>query len=212
MKPTVFLLFVAALLVFPLVGADAPRIVFAKSFPGSTPAYLEIALERDGSAVYKDAPDDEAPLKFRLSEPDTTAIFQIAEKLSKFQRPIESGLPVAKMGEKTFRWEEGSVRHEQKFNYSEDLDAKALLDWFERISESEQRLIDLQRTARFDKLGVNQVLLQLEVAWDKKRLVAVDQFLPMLERVAKNETYLNMARERAAYLADAFRGKPKAEE
>ena len=194
-------------------GADgnAPRIVYSKSFPGSVPPYAEIIVERDGSAVYKDAPDDEQPMKFHLSEADTTEIFTLAAKLDKFTRKLESGLKVANMGVKTYRWEEAGTKNEQKFNYSEDLDAHALQDWFEKIAESEQHLISLERAARFDKLGVNKVLVQLEYAWDRKRLVAVDQYLPMLERVAKNEAYLNMARERAAYLADVFRGKPKAE-
>ena len=191
--------------------AAAPSLFYSKSFPGSSPPYMEIHLEQDGSAVYKDAPNDEQPLQFKLSETDTAAIFQLAEKLEKFTRPIESGLKVANMGMKTFRWEDGGSKSEQKFNYSQDLDAQALLDWFEKIAESEEYLGRLDRAVHFDKLGVNQVLLQLELAFDKKRLLAVDQFVPMLERVAKNESFLNMARERAAYLADAFRGKVKTE-
>jgi hypothetical protein len=35
--------------------------------------------------------------------------------------------------------------------------------------------------------------------------VAVDQFLKWLDRVTKNESYLNMARERASRLAETFR-------
>ena len=72
-------------------------------------------------------------------------------------------------------------------------------------------LINLEKTARFDRLGVNHALLQLEVAWDKKRIVAPEQFLKMLDRVAKNEAYLHMARDRAARLAEVIRGPKKAE-
>ncbi len=39
---------------------------------------------------------------------------------------------------KTFRWEDGAETSEQKFNYSLDENAKALDDWFEAITESEQ--------------------------------------------------------------------------
>lgn len=211
MNPAFRLFATVALASFALAGADAPRLVYTKSFPRSNPPYMEIQVERDGSAVYKETPDDDQPLKFRLRESETGELFALAARLDKFTRKLESGLPVARMGDKTFRWEEGATRNQQTFNYSEDPDAHTLQDWFERIAESEQYLIDLERTARFDKLGVNQVLLRMEVAWEKKRLVAVDQFLPMLERVANNDSYLNMARERAAYLADTFRGKPKSE-
>jgi hypothetical protein len=109
------------------------------------------------------------------------------------------------MGEKSFRWENGDEKHEVKFNYTTDVPAQALLDWYEKIVESEIYLIDLERTARYDVLGVNESLLQLENGYDKKRLVSVEQYLPMLDRIVKNEKYMNMARERAARLADTFR-------
>jgi hypothetical protein len=138
-------------------------------------------------------------------------MFALAEKLGHFRRPLESGLNVAKMGQKTFRWTDGAVRQQTEFNYTQDLDGQALHDWFERISESSLHLIDLERAARFDRMGVYKVLLQLEASWDRKRLVAVDQYLKLLDRIAQNDIYLNMARERAAKLADAFRNPPKAQ-
>ena len=85
-----------------------------------------------------------------------------------------------------------------------------LLDLFERISETEQKFIELDRAVHFDKLGVNQAVLQVEVTYERKRLVAPQQFLPLLDRIAKNESYLHMARERAASLADAFRNNQSA--
>jgi hypothetical protein len=182
-----------------------PHIFYSKSFPGSVPAYLEITLEKSGDGVYKEAPDDEQPLKFKLGQKATAEIFNLAEKLGHFSRPLESGLPVAKMGEKTFRWVDGAKNPEQKFNYTTDLDAQALQGWFEKMTETEQHLIALERTVRFDKLGVNKALLQMQAAIERDRLVALDQFLPWLDRVAKNDSYLNMARERAASLADAIR-------
>jgi hypothetical protein len=188
--------------------AEAPRIVYSKTFPGSTPAYIAITLERSGAGEYKEAPDDENPLEFQIKPKETDEIFALAEKLGKFTRKLESPAKVANMGMKAFRWEEGTVRNEVKFNFSEDLDARALHDWFERISESEQHLISLERTAKYEKLGVNRALLLLEAALARNRLVALDQYLPMLDRVAKNETYLNMARERARRLAEYIRTPP----
>ncbi len=196
-----------------VAAAQAPRVSFTKSFPGSVPAYVSIDVDQDGSAVYKEAPNDEYPLKFKLDAEDAAAIFQLADKLGRFTREIESGLKVANMGLKTFRWTEGDRKNEVKFNYSLDEDAKALADWFERISETEQGFVRLERAVKYDKLGVHQSLLSFEVSWDKKRICAPEQFLPLLDRVAKNDTYLHMARERAAHLADVIRARkaPKAE-
>jgi hypothetical protein len=166
---------------------------------------MEILIEHNGEVSYKEAPDDNQPLKFRLAESDTKEMFDLAEKLGNFGRPLEAPLKVAFMGMKTFRFENGSEKKEVKFNYSEDPDAHLLLDCFERIAETEQYLINLERAAKYDKLGVDRALLLIQSAFDHKRLVAPQQLLPMLDRIAKNETYMHMDRERAAGLGDAIR-------
>lgn len=187
-----------------------PRLVYSKSFPGSVPPWVQITLERDGKAVYKESPDDEQPLKFEMSTDETSQIYGLAEKLEYFKNPLESGLKVANMGMKTFRWEDGAKSQEQKFNYSQDETARALQDWFEKMTESEQLFIAVERAVRYDKLGANKALLQLQAAMERGRLVGAAQFLPMLDRVIKNESFLHMARERAGALADSIRNpKPK---
>ncbi len=188
-----------------LAGADAPRVVYSKSFPGSTPAFVSITVEKSGAALYKEEADDPNPVKLQIEEPDAAQIFELAARLDFFKRPLESPLKVANTGLKTFRFENGSEASEVKFNFSQDQDARALLDWFERISESSQCLISLQRAAKYDKLGVMKALLNVEAERDRKRLVAEREFLPMLDRIAKNETFLHMARARAASLADSIR-------
>jgi len=194
-----------ALLAIPLIAGE-PVITFSKSFPGSVPPYVEISIDKSGAAQYKEDPKDDNPLKFQLPSDETTAIFSLGDRLNHFSRPVESGLKVANMGTKTFRYDPGDgASHEVKFNYSEDPEAKTLLDWFERISETERALIDLERAVRFDKLGVQDAILRIEVTRDQKRLIAEQQFLPLLDRVVKNESYLHMARERAAALSESIR-------
>jgi hypothetical protein len=188
-----------------LGAAELPKILYTKSFPGSVPAFTSISIDRQGRCEYKEAADDENPLVVKLSPADTDAIFTLAEKLGYFARPLESGLKVAMTGIKTFRYRNGPQSHEVKFNYSQDPDAQALLEWFERIAETEQRFIALERAAKYDKLGVNQELLYLQISCDRKRLVAPEQFLPLLDRIAKNETYIHMARARAASIAESIR-------
>ena len=199
---------------FSAIGAGpeaSPRLTFSKSFPGSQPPWEEIILDRKGAGQYKEDPKDEDPLKFQLTDAESSQIFELADKLDHFARPLESKLKVANMGMKTFRYEaDGQAKPaEVKFNFSEDPDAKALADWFERMAESERSLIKLETAVRFDKLGVQDAILAVEILRDQKRLLAATQFLPMLDRVAKNESYLHIARERAAALADSIRAVPK---
>jgi len=201
------LAFLAAVSV--LTAADAPRLIYSKSFPGSNPPWIEITVEKTGAGQYKDDPKDDDPLKFQLRETEAAQMFSLAGKLDHFSRRLESGLKVANMGMKTFRYEDGGKVSEAKFNYSEDADARALTDWFEHIAETERSLMNLEKAVRFDKLGVQDAILQIEILRDQNHLVSPQQFLPMLDRVAKNEIFLHMARERAANLGDWIRTLPK---
>ncbi len=184
---------------------DSERIVYSKSFPGSTPPWVEITLDKSGATVYKEDPKDENPLEFRIAPDEVTRVFGLAGELNHFTYPLEAHVKVANMGLKTFRYDDGRTPHEVKFNYTENPDARALNDWFEQAIDTERALIELERTVRYDKLGVQDAILRIEVVQDQKRLVAPQQFLPLLDRVAKNESYLHMARERAAALAEKIR-------
>jgi len=199
-----------SLLAIAVSAADLPKLIYSKSFPGSMPAYTAITIDKEGSGTYKEAVDDDSPLLFKLTPKETGELFALAEKLGRFTRKLESGLKVAMLGIKTFRYENGPEKNEVKFNYSLDLDAQKLLDWFERISDTEQLFIVLERAVKFDKLGVNQALLELETARDHKRLVSPQQFLPLLDRIVKNESFMHMSRTRAAALAEDFRRAPEA--
>jgi hypothetical protein len=205
MKRLLWLAAIAAL----AFGADAPRVSYTKSFPGSDPAYMAITVDKGGAATYREAKDEE-PERFQLESDAVRAIFDLADKLDRFKRPLESGLKVARTGDKIFRWENGAEASESKFNYSLDENARLLQDWFERISESERALMNLGRAMRFDKLGVNDAVLRVDTLWSQKHLVGREQFLPLLDRVAKNEAFVNLARDRAARLADALRAAGKA--
>jgi hypothetical protein len=175
----------------------------SKSFPGSVPAYSEVRVDGDGNCQYREDAKDEDPLKFKISQEDRNALWELVDKLGHFTRPLESGLKVARMGDKTFRWEKTEV----SFNYSEDENAKSLLDWYEKICETERAFILLETAAKYDKLGVEKALLQLEISWDNNRIVAPEQMYPMLDRITKNEGFMHMARSRAANLADRMRNK-----
>ena len=193
------------LLAVPLVAAEAPRLFYSKSFPGSSPAYVEITVDKSGAVEYREAPGEDNPVKFKLKDAENEEVFGLAEKLGHFNHPVESGLKVAFMGTKTFGWQEGPEKSEVKFNYSQDPSAQALLDWFERMAESAQRGIELERAVKYDRLGVVNALLQLQISMDKKRVVGAEMYLPMLDRVIKNESFMHTARERASEIAEAIR-------
>jgi hypothetical protein len=68
------------------------------------------------------------------------------------------------------------------------------------------------RSAKYDRLGVDKALRQIWSAMDRKRLVALEQFLPTLDRIANNESYMHTARAKAAELGETIRkGTPAAQ-
>lgn len=176
-----------------------PKIVFTKSFPASTPPYESISVERSGALEYKESPTDDHPVTAKLSETETNSLFDMAQKLQYFREPLESGLKVANTGKKTFRYEDGAQpATEAVFNYSTNQIAQQLLDKFEEIASSERAYLDLDRTVHFDRLGVNDALAEVESLLIHRRLSAPEQFLPLLNRISSHESFMLIARDRAA--------------
>ena len=184
-------------------------ITYQKSFPGSSPAFVKIDVQESGEAEYNDDPKSENPVHFQVTAPDRAMLKELAQKLDNFKRPLESPAKVAFMGMKTFHFDNGTEQHEAKFNYSEDPDARALADWFEKVIETEQERLELETSARFEKLGVEKALLRIEISWENKRLIAPEQFLPMLDKIQRSESYMHMARSHAAGLSEHIRGTVK---
>jgi hypothetical protein len=194
-----------ALAVASLHAAPGARLLYSKSFPNSLPAYFQVTLQKDGAAEYAEAVDDTDPLRFKLSEGEAAEIFGLAERLGFFNRPLETSRKVAFMGAKTLRYEDGERKSEVKFNFSEDSQAQAIVEWFERMGQAARDRIELERAARFDKLGVYPAVLALQSDINRKRVAALDQFLPILDKIAGNEAYMHTARQRAAEMADSIR-------
>jgi hypothetical protein len=188
-----------------LAGADGPRLFYSKSFPGSTPAYFQVSVDKAGQVLYAEEPEDADPVKFQLPERDVNEMFSLADKLDRFKRSIEGKAKVAFMGDKVLRFEDGLEKTETKYNYTDDVSARGLSDWFERIGESARYRLDLDKTAKYDKLGVFKALASLRDALEQKRIVAPEQYLPTLDRIAKNQSYMHAARERAAEIAESIR-------
>jgi len=190
--------------------AGTSKLTFTKSFPGSVPAYVCLDIDRSGEVSYKEAAHDDQPVKAQLTETEAAALFTMAEGLHYFKSPLESGLKVANTGKKTFRYEdENGAATEATFNYSTNETAQQLLDRFEQIAESERAYSELDRTMRYDKLGVNDALAEIESLWVRKQLAAPQQFIPLFTRIATHESFMHLVRDRAARLKDEFQsGSP----
>lgn len=186
--------------------STSPRIAFVKEFPGSVPDYYSVSVAQGGEAIYSTAPDDPKPVRFKISPELTEALFHAAERLDNFKDAhFETKRRVASMGKKTLRYEGSGQRYEASFNYSDNPDVMVLAQVFEKIGRSEQDLVDLDRATHYDRLGVNAALAQVEMAMNRRELVEAQQFAPVLEAIAGDSRFLNIARQRAGRLLDRIR-------
>jgi hypothetical protein len=185
-------------------GASAnDRIYFSKSFPKSVPAYFEVEVAQSGKVLYREAPGEQDPVEFQLGANETASVFESAEKLERFRIELNLNRKVAFTGDKVFRFVSATgEKSEAKFVYTENPEALKLLAWFEKAGETERHLIELERVVQFDHLGVNKRLLQFQISLEKDRIVAPAQFLPILEKIASQKKIVQLARSRAAGLAE----------
>ena len=188
--------------------SSEPTITFRKVFKTSYPEFVEIKVKQNGTGSYdiRQLDDEASPQPFEIGAPLAQKIFDLAGKLHEFQGvDLEVHRRLANLGEKTFRYEKGGDAHETTFNYTLDPTATQLLSVFEGLSRQETDLSDLQRTMRYDRLGVNDVVLQIQADYDNKQLPEPDRFLALLDQLAGDAKFIDIARDRARTLAGRIR-------
>ena len=193
----------------PAVGPNGATITFRKVFKTSYPEFVEIKVTDAGSGTYdiRQLDEEANPQPLEVGTALAQRIFQLAAALRDFQGvDIDVHRRIANLGQKTFRYEKGGEAHEVTFNYTLNDSASQLLDIFEGIAREETDLSDLQRTARYDRLGVNDVLIQVESDYSKKLLPEPSRLLPTLDEIASDQKIIDLARERARSLAGRIRG------
>jgi len=207
-------LLLLALLVLPVCRAGSAvggaTITFRKVFKSSYPEFVEIKLDESGSGTYdiRQLSDDPSPQPMKVGASLAEKIFDLTAKLHNFNGiDLEMHRRIANLGEKTFRYDRGTETHSVTFNYTTDRSAEQLLDIFEGLSRQQTDLSDLIRTMHYDRLGVNDVLLQVQKDYERKLLPEPEALLPSLDQLASDSHYLDIARERARTLAAHIRSQ-----
>jgi hypothetical protein len=196
----------------PFAAAQTPAtgatITFRKVFKTSYPEFVEIQVSESGSATYdiRQLTDDPSPQTSQIATPIVQTIFELAGRLHNFEGiDLEMHRRIANLGQKTFRYQRGAETHSVTFNDPLDPSAAQLLNLFESLARQQTDLADLQRTMRYDRLGVNDVLRQVEKDYNQKLLLQPEQFLPWLDQLAADNHFIDIARERARTLAGRIR-------
>jgi hypothetical protein len=183
-------------------------ITFRKIFKSSYPEFVEIKLNESGTGTYdiRQLSDDPSPQAMEVDPSVVQKIFALAGKLHDFDGiDLEMHRRIANLGQKTFQYQLGAETHAVNFNYTQDSNANQLLDIFESLARQQSDLADLRRAMRYDRLGVNDVLLQVQKDYDRNLLLEPQKFLASLDELAADEHFINIAREKAHDLATRIR-------
>lgn len=194
----------------PAPGPNAPgaTITFRKTFKTSYPEFVEIKLAGDGTGTYdiRDLDEEASPQPLEIGSALTQRVFNLAAKLRYFQDvDLDVHRRIANLGQKTFRYDKDGESHQVTFNYTIDDSATQLLNIFEGITRQQLDLSNLQRVMRYDRLGVNDCLAQVESDYSSKLLPEPERLLSTLDQVAGDDKFLDIARNRARVLASKIR-------
>jgi hypothetical protein len=201
---------IAAALLAPLAlgAADGATLTYRRVFKGSTPEFIEVKVAENGAGSYdiRQLSEDSAPQSFTVSAAVCAKLFSLASDLHDFAgADLDVHRRIADLGQKTLRYEKGSEVHETQYNYTINHAASQLQMIFEGLSKQQEDLADLDQKLRYDRLGVNDALLQLEGDIAQHTIPEPDRFLPVLDRIAADSRLVDVARQRARSLAERIR-------
>jgi len=183
-----------------------PIITFTLNFPDFKPPFYNISVESSGRSEYKSTPQpnnvgDPYLLKFVMSEPTRTRLFEAARQLNFFRGNFDyTKSKIAFTGTKTLSFKNAKEEHETTYNWSENPMIQAITSTFENISETIELGRQLEDKYRYDKLGVDAILKLMEQEAKDNRLAELQAVQPILTRVAKDSSLMNISRRRAEFL------------
>ncbi len=189
--------------------SSAAKLTFRRVFKSSSPEFIEISVREDSDAAsfeIRQLDEDPGALPFEVSAPLRAKMFELAAQMNHFQgQDLDVHRKIANLGEKTFRWERGAEVHATKFNYTLNSAANQLLQIFEGLARQQELLVLLERRLKYDRLGINDALLQFESDFNRKLLPEPKRALPTLDQIAGDSRIVEIGRQRARALAERIR-------
>lgn len=189
----------------PNAAQAGPVVTFTQSWPAATPAFFSVAVSATGRVAYQSSPKDKAgdpyELKFTMSPENQKVVFELADHLKHFNGDwdYKKG-KIAFTGTKTLAFKDANNHFTTTYNWSDNVQIQQLTTLFQSISETVELGRKLADTYRFDKLGVDAVLKSMEQAAKNNQLAEIQSVQPILSKLAKDSSLMNISRRRAEFL------------
>jgi hypothetical protein len=197
---------------FSAAASESPAgnwFTYRRVFKSSVPEFIEIRIQENSSAAtyeIRQLDEDAGSTPFEVGPALRTKVFQLVSELRHFKGlDLDVHRKIANLGEKTFRWDTGGESSEVKFNYTLNSAATQLLQICEGLARQQELIELLQRRIKYDRLGVNDALLQFETEFSKSVLPEPQRALPLLDQIAGDSRFVEIARQRSRALAERIR-------
>ena len=166
----------------------------------SSPEYMALRVDVNGKGTYdshqlKDPP---SPRPLQLSTLTTERIYSLVQDLDNLHSVnLESRHQVANMGLKTLTYEAGNVINRVQYNYTENRAGQQLTEIFEKISNVEERISQLEYDMKYDHLSLPETLSNIQEGLQDHSYVEPTLMIPILEKITSNSRFLHLAQSRA---------------
>lgn len=197
-----------------------PVVIFDFNWTSSQPSHYVVAVDSTGTAAYRsdetaqsgEDKGDPYILKFVVSEPTRSKIFELAKDVNFFKGNFDfTKNRVAQTGTKTLTYTEGNLinsfehpvkgtHNQTTYNWSQNPAIQELTNIFQGMSTTFElgRRLDFKK--RFDKLGLDAELKTAEQLQKAGSLQQLQVIAPVLKNIANDTSVMHVARERARRL------------
>lgn len=175
-----------------------------------------IDVQSDGKAQFDGTPhpdetnDTEAyQQNFTMSEANRRKIFELAQKLNYFRGDFDSHMKhIANTGSKTLQYRSAQMNGAATYNWSKDPNLRELTRLFQGIAMTIDYGRKLAFQYRFDKLGIDQRMKELEDLEANHNLEELQIIAPILQKIVGDPNIMNISRRSAQRLLQSI-GQPE---
>lgn len=193
-----------------------PVVSFSLELPGAVPPYYSISVEGTGRAAYRASPvpgnieGDPYILKFVLSQPARTRIFELAKKLHYFKGDFayHKGR-LANTGIKTLYFTDEKTNNSTTYNYSANPAVQELTRLFQNISTTLEFGRRLQYYYDHQKLGLDDELKRMDQMAQEGELDELQAVAPILQKIASDPQVMHIDQSHARHLLQMAESGPR---
>jgi len=142
---------------------------------------------------------------FTMSDANRRKIFELAHKTNYFRGNFDARIKhIAQTGSKTLAYQSPELNGSTTYNFSQDPNIQQLTQFFEGVAMTIDCGRKLAFQYRFDKLGMDQRLKELEDLQTSHGVEELEIIAPILRKIASDPNMMNISRESARRLLETM--------